>query len=90
VRRPGKHWGLLRPVKATEARPGSGLRQVRRSDWSGEMNQYLRRCVEDFERVSTEIGFLPALLWATLIIIMTVVGFGVALILVSLVLPSRR
>jgi uncharacterized membrane protein YphA (DoxX/SURF4 family) len=50
------------------------------------MNQYLRRCVEDFERVSTEIGFLPALLWATLIIIMTVVGFGVGLILGALVL----
>ena len=39
------------------------------------MNGYLGRCVDEFERVSTEIGFLPALLWATLIIFMTIVGF---------------
>ncbi len=50
------------------------------------MNQYLRRCVEDFERVSGEIGFLPALLWATLIIFMTIVGSIVVVILAALVL----
>jgi uncharacterized membrane protein YphA (DoxX/SURF4 family) len=50
------------------------------------MNRFLRKCVEDFEEVSGEIGLIPALLWATLIIIMTVVGFVVALILGALVL----
>ncbi len=50
------------------------------------MNGYLRGCVEDFERVSGEIGFLPALLLASLIVLVTFVGFGVALILGALVL----
>ncbi len=45
-----------------------------------------RRSVDEFERVSTEIGFLPALLWATLIIFMTIVGSIVVLILAALVL----
>ncbi len=45
------------------------------------MNQYLRRCVDEFESVSGEIGFLPALLIATLIILLTFVGFVIALIL---------
>ena len=50
------------------------------------MNQYLSRCVEEFERVGGEIGLLPALLLATLIILMTVVGSIVVLILAALVL----
>lgn len=50
------------------------------------MNQYLRSCVEEFERVSGEIGFLPALLWATLVILMTAVGSIVVVILAALVL----
>ncbi len=51
-----------------------------------EMRHARSRCVDEFERVSTEIGFLPALLWATLIIFMTIVGSIVVLILAALVL----
>ena len=50
------------------------------------MNHYLSRCVEEFERVCGEIGLLPALLLATLIIFMTVVGSIVVMILAALVL----
>lgn len=50
------------------------------------MNQYLRSCVEEFERVSGEIGLIPALLYSTLILIMTVVGGVVVLVLGALVL----
>ena len=51
-----------------------------------EMNRYLRSCVEEFERVSGEIGLIPASLYATLILIMTVVGCVVVLVLGALVL----
>lgn len=50
------------------------------------MNRYLGRCVEEFERVSGEIGFLPALLLSTSIIFMTVLGSIVVMILAALVL----
>ena len=50
------------------------------------MNEYLRSCVEEFERVSGEIGIIPALLNATLILIMTAVGCVVVLVLGALVL----
>ena len=50
------------------------------------MNRYLARCVEEFERVSGEIGFLSALLFATLIIFMMVLGSIVVMILVAIVL----
>ena len=50
------------------------------------MNRYLGRCVEEFERVSEEIGLLPALLFDTLIIFMTVLGSNVVMILVAIVL----
>ena len=52
------------------------------------MNRYLGRCVEEFERVSGEIGLLPASLWATLMILMTVVGSIVVMLLAALVLAS--
>jgi hypothetical protein len=52
------------------------------------MNGYLGRCVEEFERVSEEIGFLPASLWASLIILMTIVGSIVMMVLAVLVLAS--
>ena len=50
------------------------------------MDQYLRSCVEEFERVSGEIGFLPALLYSTLLILMSIVGLVVVLFLGALVL----
>jgi Flp pilus assembly protein TadB len=50
------------------------------------MNESLRSCVEEFERGSGEIGLLPALLYATLILIMTIVGGVVVLVLGTLVL----
>ena len=50
------------------------------------MDQYLRSCVEEFERVSGEIGFLPALLYSTLLILMSIVGLLVVLSLGALVL----
>jgi hypothetical protein len=50
------------------------------------MNRFLQKCVEDFEEVSAEIGLIPALLYSTLIILMTIVGFVVVLILGALVL----
>jgi hypothetical protein len=52
------------------------------------MNGYLGRCVEEFERVGEEIGYLPASLWASLIILMTVVGSIVVMVLAALVLAS--
>ena len=52
------------------------------------MNRYLGRCVEEFERVSGEIGYLPALLYSTLLILMTVVGSIVVMVLAALVLAS--
>ena len=50
------------------------------------MNHYLRRCVEEFEQVAREIGLLPALLFATLIIFMTALGSIIVMILVAIVL----
>ena len=50
------------------------------------MNHYLSRCVEEFERVGGEIGLIPALLLATLIIFTTVLGSIVVMILAALVL----
>ena len=52
------------------------------------MNQYLRRCVEEFEQVAREIGYLPALLFSTLLILMTVIGSIVVMVLAALVLAS--
>ena len=52
------------------------------------MNRYLGRCAEEFERVGEEIGYLPALLWATLLILMTVVGSVVVMLLAALILAS--
>jgi len=50
------------------------------------MNRYLRSCVEEFERVSGEIGFLPALLYSTLLILMSIVGLVVVVSLGALFL----
>ena len=52
------------------------------------MNRYLGRCVEEFEQVSGEIGLLPALLWAALVILMTVVGSIAVMVLAAVVLAS--
>ncbi len=50
------------------------------------MNGYLGRCVEEFERVGEEIGYLPALLYSTLLILMTVVGSIAVMLLAAVVL----
>ena len=52
------------------------------------MNGYLGRCVEEFERVGGEIGYLPALLYSTLLILMTVLGSIAVMFLAALVLAS--
>ena len=52
------------------------------------MNRYLGRCVGEFEQVSGEIGLLPASLWASLMILMTVVGSIAVMVLAALVLAS--
>jgi hypothetical protein len=51
-----------------------------------EMSQAWRYCVEEFGEASTEIGFFPALLLATLIVLMTVIASVLALVLGALVL----
>ena len=50
------------------------------------MNRYLGRCVEEFDRVGEEIGYLPALLYSTLLILMTVVGSIAVMLLAAVVL----
>ncbi len=88
--------GVMRPAvtvssrraEATEARSGSGPGEPGGPIGSGEMNRYLGRCVEEFERVGGEIGYLPALLYSTLLILMTVVGSIAVMVLAALVLAS--
>ena len=52
------------------------------------MNRYLGRCVEEFERVAEEIGYLPTLLYSTLLILMTIVGSIAVILLAGLILAS--
>ena len=52
------------------------------------MNGYVGRCVEEYYRVGEEIGFLPALLYSTLLVVMTVFGSIVVMALAAIILAS--